>query len=54
MPKKDGISKCFSFNEATIKQLQALCDRLMIKNQTSLLEFIINEKYQKEILWKNK
>lgn len=54
MPKKQGTLKCFSFTEKTISQMQVLCDKLMLKNQTNLLEFLINEKYKKEILCKTR
>lgn len=47
MPKIDGVLKTFSFNSKTISQIKFLCDKLML-SQTSLLEFLINEKYLKE------
>lgn len=47
MPKIDGVLKTFSFNQRTILQIKFLCDKLML-SQTSLLEFLINEKYLKE------
>lgn len=47
MPKINGTTKTFSFNQRTILQINFLCDKLML-SQTSLLEFLINEKYLKE------
>ena len=47
MPKINGTTKTFSFNQKTILQIKFLCDKLML-SQTSLLEFLINERYLKE------
>ena len=49
MPKKEGIAKTYSFDCKTISQMEYLSESLMLKNQTKLLEFLINEKYKKEI-----
>ena len=49
MPKKgNSKTKCFNFSEKTLLQMDYLCDNLML-NQTSLLSFLINEKWKEEV-----
>ena len=49
MPKVEGKLKCYSFNKKTLSQMDFLCDCLMLKTQTSLIEFLVNERYKKEV-----
>ena len=44
MPKKDGVTKTYSFDKRTIEQIVFLSNALFLK-PTSLLEFIINKEY---------
>lgn len=44
MPKKNGITKTYSFDKKTIEQIAFLSSFLCLK-PTSLLEFIINKEY---------
>lgn len=46
MPKKNGVTKTYSFNKKTIEQIDFLSTILFLK-PTSLLEFIINKEYNK-------
>lgn len=44
MPKKNGVTKTYSFDKKTIEQMVFLSSFLCLK-QTSLLEFLINKEY---------
>ena len=44
MPKKNGVTKTYSFNNKTIEQMKYLSEVLFLK-PTSLIEFLINKAY---------
>lgn len=44
MPKKNGITKTYSFDEETIKQMGKICSYEK-RTQTSLIEFLISRHY---------
>lgn len=48
MPKKNGTSKSFSFDEKTLEQMKALTEYHKL-SQTGLLEFLINREYREKI-----
>lgn len=45
MPKKNGISKTYSFDSETIKQLEELAKHYKLK-PTNLIEFLINKEHK--------
>lgn len=48
MPKKNGITKTFSFDAEVVQKLNDLC-KVEHRTQTNLLESLILEKYEKEV-----
>ena len=45
MPKKNGITRTYSFTKLTLHQIDELGKFFMLK-PTNLLEFLLNEKYK--------
>ena len=45
MPKKNGITKSYSFSQKTIQQIEELCEFEMLK-PTNLIEHLINIRYR--------
>ena len=48
MPKKDGVTKTFSFDKAVVEMLDKLCAKER-RTQTNLIEILIIEKYNREV-----
>lgn len=44
MPKKNGVTKTYSFNNKTIEQMKYLSEVLFLK-PTNVIEFLINKAY---------
>lgn len=48
MPKKNGTTKAFSFDQTTLDQMKALMEYHKL-TQTGLIEFLINREYREKI-----
>lgn len=51
MPKKNGISKTYSFDRSIIEMMEKLC-KVENRSQTNLIEFLIKRYY--DLLCKEK
>lgn len=49
MPKKNGVSKTYSFDKSVLQMLEDLCNREH-RTQTNMIEMMIIEKHTREVI----